>query len=79
MVFVLLGMEFAYYNRQLHRWNYRCVFAGKRVPRVRLCGRSAHEASASSAKAMGAARRLGLSPLAACDAAAPVISKKMPA
>jgi hypothetical protein len=60
-------------------WACVLVLAGKRTPKVRLGGRSAQETTVNVVMMMGAMRFTTLSPFAACDAAAPVISKKAPA
>ncbi len=52
---------------------------GKRTPRVRLGGRSAHEAIARAAKDAVTITCHAASPDTACDTAAPVRLKKMPA
>src|SRR5438094_6037716 len=61
------------------RWLLDCASAGKRTPRVRLCGRSAHEASVRTAKMRAQIILPTSSPLATLDAAAPVILMKVPA
>jgi hypothetical protein len=58
-------------TQQMH---YASGFSGKRTPRIRLCGRSAHEASVIMAKRRGPQMRVAVSspPRTTPDAAAPV-------
>src|SRR5438105_6832628 len=50
------------------RWLLDCASAGKRTPRVRLCGRSAHEVSVRTAKMRAQIILPTSSPLATLDA-----------
>ena len=63
----------------LGRSTYARVLVGERTPRVRFGGRSAHDATARTAKEPVTITCHAASPDAACDAAAPVMLKKMPA
>jgi len=65
-------------TKQMH---YASDRAGKRTPRIRLCGRSAHEASVRTARMRGVQKRVPGSsrPRTTPDAIAPVYTKKAPA
>jgi hypothetical protein len=66
------------FHRRIKPYDHRVLSAVRNIPHIRLCGLSPQEATASPTNTSGANRAIP-SRHTACDAAAPVISKIIPA